>query len=812
MTVTTEHYYTGNASTTTYAYTFPYYKTSDIKVTWDGALKTEGTHYDVTGTNIVFKTSPTDYTPANNVVIHIFRETDVDTSKATFAAGSSIRATDLNNNETQLLYHAQEEQGQLIKTADIKDGQITSAKILDGTIATADIADNAINAAKIAANAVDTSEIADNAVTSAKIEDNAVTMAKLSSGTLPSDITIPSSSIGNGTIVEANLANNAVTRVKIVNDAIDGTKIADDAIGSEHIADNAVVTASILNNAVTNDKLSDAELTTLAGMPSATASILASSTALAATTAEINAICDGKAVETNITNDDNKYPTSGAVVDYVAAQIAPLGGLEVIADEDNFPSSQPSSGVVISISDAGGVSFNGSGVATNARTAGNGSDNVTISGAPSSLYNETLVAGVGLMVSSTGSNQTYNYHKILGKEDDIKQLSDDINDFNTRYRVASSAPSSNNDAGDLYFNTGTNKLYTYNGTTSTWDEAQSIGNFYISTFSESFDGSRTAFTVSNAPTYASQLIISINGVIQKPNAGTGQPSEGYTLSGNTVTFSSAPTSGSNYFVVVIGATVNIGTPSDNTVTSAILQNGSVITDKIANDAVTADKLANSINTEIAANTAKVTNATHTGEVTGATALTIADDVVDEANLKVSNSPTNGHYLQAQSGNTGGLTWAAVSQYTTPLTTEGDILYRDGSGDQRLAKGTAGQALIMNSGATAPEWGAAGATIANDANNRVITADGSAGLNGEANLTFDGSTLALTGAATVSTTLGVTGVATVTSQTISRGYESPATVAANWSIGANNNAMFPGPMTVASGVTVTVPANRTLTVV
>ena len=54
------------------------------------------------------------------------------------------------------------------------------------------------------------------------------------------------------------------------------------------------------------------------------------------------------------------------------------------------------------------------------------------------------------------------------------------------------------------------------------------------------------------------------------------------------------------------------------------------------------------------------NATHTGEVTGATALTIADNVVDEANLKVSNAPTNGYMLTAQSGNTGGLTWAAAA--------------------------------------------------------------------------------------------------------------------------------------------------------
>ena len=36
---------------------------------------------------------------------------------------------------------------------------------------------------------------------------------------------------------------------------------------------------------------------------------------------------------------------------------------------------------------------------------------------------------------------------------------------------------------------------------------------------------------------------------------------------------------------------------------------------------------------------------------------------------------------------------------TTLTTQGDMLYRDGSGLQRLAKGTASQLLRMNSGAT-----------------------------------------------------------------------------------------------------------------
>ena len=54
------------------------------------------------------------------------------------------------------------------------------------------------------------------------------------------------------------------------------------------------------------------------------------------------------------------------------------------------------------------------------------------------------------------------------------------------------------------------------------------------------------------------------------------------------------------------------------------------------------------------------HAAHSGEVTGTTSLTIADNVVDEANLKVSNSPTNGYVLTARSGNTGGMTWEAAS--------------------------------------------------------------------------------------------------------------------------------------------------------
>jgi hypothetical protein len=46
-------------------------------------------------------------------------------------------------------------------------------------------------------------------------------------------------------------------------------------------------------------------------------------------------------------------------------------------------------------------------------------------------------------------------------------------------------------------------------------------------------------------------------------------------------------------------------------------------------------------------------------MTNAGVVSIADNIIDEANLKASNGPTNGQFLSAQSGNTGGLTWAAA---------------------------------------------------------------------------------------------------------------------------------------------------------
>ena len=87
------------------------------------------------------------------------------------------------------------------------------------------------------------------------------------------------------------------------------------------------------------------------------------------------------------------------------------------------------------------------------------------------------------------------------------------------------------------------------------------------------------------------------------------------------------------------------------------------TDIVVPSSVTANRtitLPDSSFTVPTANTV-YTHPNHSGEVTSTAdgATVIADNIVDEANLKISNTPTNGYMLTAQSGNTGGLTWAAA---------------------------------------------------------------------------------------------------------------------------------------------------------
>ena len=77
------------------------------------------------------------------------------------------------------------------------------------------------------------------------------------------------------------------------------------------------------------------------------------------------------------------------------------------------------------------------------------------------------------------------------------------------------------------------------------------------------------------PQTANNCIVSLNGVIQSPTSA-------YTISGSTIVFDSALTSSDSIdFILVLGDVLNIGTPSDGTVTAAKIVDGSITSSKLA---------------------------------------------------------------------------------------------------------------------------------------------------------------------------------------------------------------------------------------
>jgi len=564
-TATTQNH-NGNGSTATFAISFSFLENTEVDVRVGGVLKTLGTHYNISGSSVTFTSG--NIPPSGTANIKFQRDTNISAKKVDFADGSVLTETDLDNNSDQILFAQQEitdklggiEEG---ATADQTDAEIKTAyENNSDTNAFTDALLSKLNGIEAGATGDQT---------------NAEIRAAVEAASDSNVFTDNDHSKLNG--IEAGAtADQTVSEIKSL--------IAGSPLDASHLAANSVDTSELVDDAVTNAKIADAELKTLAGMQSGTASKLADSTALTSDIADLNQL-DGLQKATTITDDDTKFPTSGAIVDYVAAQLAPIGGLEAIANENSFPNTQPASGVVISIADAGGMAVASDGTASGTTVGGT---TVNISGIATNFRGASVAAGIRFLVVSTGAGQNYTYHKATLKEDDLVSLSGDINDFANRYRVGSSNPTTSLDNGDLFFNTSTGKMLVYNGTNSAWEEVQSIGNFFISTLSPAFDGSTQNFTISDAPTNVQQILLIIEGVIQKPNAGTSTPTEGFALDGSTVKLAAAPAIGASYHAVVMGSTVNIGTPSNNTVTTAILQNNSVSTQKIQDEAITLAKL------------------------------------------------------------------------------------------------------------------------------------------------------------------------------------------------------------------------------
>ena len=470
------------------------------------------------------------------------------------------------------------------------------------------IPEDVIDAANLKSNSVTTAKITDANVTAAKLATNAVEAAKINASA----------------VTEGKIAADAVTGTKIADDAINSEHYTDGSIDTAHIADAQITAVKIADDAVTAAKIADAVLVTNSEHSSATADDVT----LFTTSASDARYFRQDSTETIASGDtwssnDSRVATTAAIDARVIDLVDDVGGFVPIANELAFPNANPDvnngAGTLVSIKALStNYTSNGSGEISIANgTVGNST--VTITGAGDTV---TYNSGFGLIVETTTTLNTYAFHRLVpkatevttvaGKATEIGRLgtADAVSDMNTlgttqtvsdmntlaaisglntlasnsanvttvatnisgvnsfaeRYRVASSAPSTSLDVGDLYFDTTANELKVYKS--SGWAAAGSTVNGTSARFKYTASGGQTTFTGSddngNTLAYDAGFIdVYLNGV--KLVNGT----DVTVTSGTSVVLASGATA--NDIVDIVGfGTFNVASIAASSITSGTL--------------------------------------------------------------------------------------------------------------------------------------------------------------------------------------------------------------------------------------------------
>ena len=477
--------YTGDGNATK-AFSFPSILESDIKVTVDEVLKSSGTHYNITGYtttgggNVVFTSGNI---PASPAKIRISRDTGVDIARATYTAGSSVKAADLNANHEQVLFALQEEQNVTNATSTVSGLMSAADKAkLDGIEAGATADQTAAEIRTLVESANDSNVFTDADHT------------KLNSlGTLSALSDVNTTGVANGKILKYD-----GTTSKFV--------IADDSGGGSGGS------------------------STFAGLSDTPVNF----TGAAGKTLKVNSA--GNAIEfVTVTT-----PTQD-IVDDTTPQLG--GNLDVQTREIN--TSTTNGNIKLNPNGTGVVEIKGAG------------------GADGTLQLNCSANSHGVKIKSPPHSAAQSYTLTLPS-----------NIVNGQFLKTDS-----------------------NGNLS-WSAAGGNQSIAINTLSSSsgtgggsatFNGSATRFTLSNPGTNAQAHLVSINGVIQKPNSGT-SPSEGFAIDGNDIIFASAPASGADFFILTLGLAISVATPADDSVTSAKIVDGTIVNGDIADDTITEAKL------------------------------------------------------------------------------------------------------------------------------------------------------------------------------------------------------------------------------
>jgi hypothetical protein len=527
---------------------------------------------------------------------------------------------------------------------------------------------------------------------------------------------IPSESIGS-----TQIADGSVTTAKLAADAVTTAKIADSNVTTAKITDSNVTTAKINDNAVTADKIADAVIVTNAEHSGHTPDDVTFFT----TSASDARYFRQDSSETISSGDtwsasDSYVATTAAIDARVIDLVDDVGGFYPIANETSFPNTNPDvndgAGTIISIKEIASTRTPAAGTVT--ITSGTlGGSTVTITGCGSTV----LTAGFGVLVETTSTLNTYAFHRLSPKATEVTTVASISGDITT---VA-------NDGTDIGVVVGLstdiqNLADIEDGTTAT-DAISNVGNNIsdVTAVATNLTGSNTIGTVATDLSGSDNIgtvgtdIVNVNlvgGSIGNVNTVATNIADVNSFANTYRIASSAPVTsldvGDLYFDTTAnelkvykasgwsaaGSTVNgtsarftyniTGTPSSVSGSDA---NGNTL----AYDAGFADVYVNGVRMS----SSDITISSGTSVVFAAA---LADgDVVDV----VAYGTFNVAAIDASNITSGTLNAARIGSASIDLTTKvtGVLPYANG-GTGLSSLGSAGQALKVNSGGTALEFG------------------------------------------------------------------------------------------------------------
>ena len=448
--------YTGNGSTTQYAVSFSYRDQADVTVTINGVATTAFT-WNAAGTQITFNSAP-----ASASAIEIRRRTSQASRLVDYAAGSVLTENDLDTDSNQAFFMGQEaidDAGDVIKLDaanfqwDVQSKRLTN------------VADPVNNTDGVNKQFISTN--LPNITTVAGISGNVTTVAGISA---------------NVTSVAGNSANINTVATNIANVNTVATDIA-----------KVIVVANDLNETVSEIETAALDLQE--------------------TTSEIdtvsNSITNVDAVGTNIANVNTLAPISANIttVAGISANVTTVAGISSNVTSVANNSSNINS-AVSNATNINTVAGNNSNINT---VAGISSDVTSVAGIASDVSavenikaNVTTVAGISANVTTAATNNANittvagaitNVNNVGGSIANVNSVASNlsgVNSFAERYRIASSAPGSSNDVGDLYFDTTANELKVYKS--SGWAAAGSTVNGTSNRFEYTATAGQTTFS------------------------------------------------------------------------------------------------------------------------------------------------------------------------------------------------------------------------------------------------------------------------------------------------------------------------------